>query len=185
MKTWASVLCVVAGLSVASIARAEPFFGATIGAADIRFKECHGDCSALKSHSTEGVFGVRAGNWWKYLGLSAEFQQTAVMHAEQHGQVDNRYVSASLLARLPMNGWFPYAGVTIGAQFTATPIGDCNHHASGFVLGVSQAQHKHRWSYFAEVTHTRGHHMFEESMDSSFTTRQHTTVAVVGATYAF
>lgn len=185
MKTWASVLCIIAGLSAASIAWAEPFFGATIGVADIQFKECQGDCSALESRSTEGVFGVRVGNWWEYLGVTAEFQQTTKMHAEQRGEVDNRYVGVSLFVRPSMNDWFPYAGLNIGGQFTATPIGDCNHRATGFVLGVSQAQRGKSWSTFAELVRTRGYHVFGESTDSSLTTIQHTTTAVVGATYTF
>lgn len=183
--TFAFLFAVLVALGAVAPAQAAPFFGATLGAAQINFTDCRGKCGLLDQKTMEPVFGFRGGYWWKYFGVMAEFQQTVNMHAKRRGEVDDRYVSASLLARLPTNySWYPYAGVSSGGQFTGTPLGDCNHRADRALIGISQNQIRNRWSLFAEATSSRTHHEFGDD-PVLVRVRQSTTTIIAGATYTF
>lgn len=180
----------VAGLALMSFgARAEAFFSPMLGANHFNFANCKGNgCTEVKASTVEGAFAIRGGYWFHFVGLAADFEQSAVLEPDSPGQVDNRFVGVDLLFRLNPQGWswYPYIGTRFGSEFTAIDLGKCNHGTLGGVFGIEQAPVKHHWTFGVEGSYRQTHHIFdEEDTKKIFYVDQNTADLFVKAIYTF
>ncbi len=172
-------------------AGAETFLSAGIGAEQITFSNCSGDCDLLKNNS-EAVISLRMGKYWNRplailpvdIGVAGTISQTGHMHVDNKG-IDERTGDISLLLRYRLEKFSLYGGYGVGSVITATNLGDCNHGARFLTAGVEGKVSPQSATWYMEYRQYGTHHDFMEGASEEITTREHVKSMTAGVRYTF